>query len=311
MNKEDKIYIAGHNGMVGSALVRKLRSEGFTNLVLRSRNELDLTNESQVNHFFNTEKPEFVFFAAAKVGGIQANMNQPYEFLFDNLKIQNNVINAAWKSGVKKFCFIGSSCIYPREALQPIKEEYLMTGPLEPTNEGYALAKIAGIRLVQALNKQYGFNAICPMPCNLYGPNDSFDLQHSHVLSALVRKHVDAVDAGDTAIPVWGSGIARREFMHVDDLANALFFLMQNYESPEVINVGCGYDISIKELAEKIATIAGYKGKHDWDTTKPNGMLKKCLDVTKMERLGYFPSISIEQGIEQMINDYRKIKERL
>jgi GDP-L-fucose synthase len=308
MKSESKIYIAGHKGMVGSAIEKKLREQGFNNLVLRSRKELDLMDQKTVEDFFAKEKPEYVFFAAAKVGGIQANMKQPFEFLYNNLLIQNNVIHAAYKNDVKKFCFIGSSCIYPKESPQPIKEEYLMHGPLEPTNEGYALAKIAGIKLVQALNKEFGFNAICPMPCNLYGPNDSFDLQHSHVLSALVRRHVDAIDADQSDLEVWGTGVARREFMHVYDVAEAVIFLMLNYNSPEVINVGSGYDLSIKELVEKIGQLTGFKGTVKWDTTKPNGMLRKCLDVSKMTAMGYSPKISIDEGIKEMIDNYKKIK---
>jgi GDP-L-fucose synthase len=309
MKQDSKIYIAGHTGMVGSALAKKLREKGFTNLVLKTRKELDLMDQVSVNRFFETEKPEYVFFAAAKVGGIQANMSQPYEFLYNNLLIQNNVIHAAFKNAVTKFCFIGSSCIYPKQSPQPIKEEYLLQGPLEPTNEGYALAKIAGIRMVQSLHKQYGFNAICPMPCNLYGPNDSFDLQHSHVLSALVRKHVDAVESGKQKVEIWGSGIARREFLHVYDVAEAVIFLMLNFNSPEIINVGSGFDFSIKELAEKIASHSGFKGEIVWDTTKPDGMLRKCLDISKISAMGFSPKISIDEGIKEMIEIYKKQKE--
>ena len=308
MKQNSRIYIAGYNGMVGSAIEKKLTEKGFDNLILPSRSDLDLMNHSAVNKFFNSEKPEYVFFAAAKVGGIQANINQPFEFLYNNLLIQNNVIKAAFDTNVTKFCFIGSSCIYPKESPQPIKESYLFQGPLESTNEGYALAKIAGIKMVQALNKQFGFNTICPMPCNLYGPNDSFDLQHSHVLSALVRKHVDAVDSGNPRVEVWGSGVARREFMHVYDVAEALIFLMLNTNSPEIINVGAGYDFSIKELVAKIAQLTGFTGETFWDTSKPDGMLRKCLDITKITAMGYTPKITIEEGITEMINNYKKIK---
>ncbi len=308
MKKSDKIFVAGHLGMVGSALVKKLNEKGYTNLILKKRSELDLMIQGDVNDFFLQDKPDLVFFAAAKVGGIQANIDEPYEFLYNNLLIQNNVINAAHKYQVKKFCFIGSSCIYPKGSPQPIKEEYLLQGPLEPTNEGYALAKIAGIKLVQALNKQYGFNAICPMPCNIYGPNDSFHPQHSHVLSALVKKHVDAVESGNSPIEIWGTGIAKREFLHVYDVADAIVFLMETCNTAEVINVGTGYDISIKELAEKIAMHTGYTGKASWDASKPNGMLRKCLDVSKMSNLGFSPKISIDEGIKEMIINYKKQK---
>ena len=309
MRPTSKIYIAGHKGMVGSAIEKKLREKGYHNLILRSKSELDLMNQQAVNDFFKVEQPEYVFFAAAKVGGIQANINELFEFLYNNLVIQNNVIYAAYTNKVTKFCFIGSSCIYPKESPQPIKEDYLMNGPLEPTNEGYALAKIAGIKLVQALNKQYGFNAICPMPCNLYGPNDSFDLQHSHVLSALVRKHIDAIDSGIPSIDVLGSGIARREFMHVYDVADAVIFMMLNYDKSDVINVGTGYDFTIKELVEKISFHTGFKGLVNWDASKPNGMLKKCLDVSKITALGFIPKTTIDEGIKEMIINYKKQKQ--
>ncbi len=308
MKPESRIYVAGHKGMVGSALVKKLNEKGYFNLLLKTRAELDLMDQQAVEAFFEEERPEFVFFAAAKVGGIQANIDAPYEFLYNNLLIQNNVINASHKFGVKKFCFIGSSCIYPKESQQPIKEEYLLTGPLEPTNEGYALAKIAGIRLVQALHKQYGFNVICPMPCNIYGPNDSFHPQHSHVLSALVRKYVDAVETSGQEVEIWGTGIARREFLHVYDVADAVLFLMETFQSPEIVNVGSGFDLSIKELSERIAFHTGFKGKVNWLTDKPNGMLRKCLDVTKMTKMGFAPKISIDEGIKEMIINYKKQK---
>lgn len=308
MDKKGKIYVAGHNGMVGSALLRELKTQGYSSVITSLRTELDLTDEVLVDRYFEKNKPEYVFLAAAIVGGIQANINEPYKFLYHNLKIQNNVINSAFKHGVKKFCFIGSSCIYPKNSLQPIKEEYLLAGPLEPTNEGYALAKIAGIKLGQYLNKQYGFNVINPMPCNLYGVNDSFHPVNSHVLSALVKKFTDASIENISEVEVWGSGIARREFMNVEDLAKALIFLMNNYNHSDIINVGSGYDISIKELAEKIADLTGYKGKIKWDTTKPDGMLRKCLDVTKITAMGYKPEITIEDGIIKMIKSYKTIK---
>jgi GDP-L-fucose synthase len=294
--------------MLGSALVRSLISRGFNNLVMRDRRELDLLEAQQVNTFFDREKPDYVFFAAAKVGGIQANIDSPFEFLFENLVIQNNVINAAQKNNVSKFCFVGSSCIYPRAASQPIKESYLMTGPLEPTNEGYALAKIAGIRLVQALHKQKGFSAICPLPCNLYGPKDSFHPRHSHVLSALVKKCVDAAEAGEDSIQIWGTGVARREFLHVDDAANGIIDLMEKYDEPGVINIGAGKDISILELAQKIAAFCGFRGKILTDPGKPDGMLKKCLDVTAITEFGFRPKIGLDDGIKEMIDIYKKEK---
>jgi GDP-L-fucose synthase len=282
MEKNAKIYVAGHNGLVGSALVRALKAKGYSNLVLKSSSELDLTRQAAVEEFFTREKPEYVFLAAAKVGGIKANIESPADFLLDNLMIQNSVIKACVDFKVKKLCFLGSSCIYPRECPQPMKEEYLLTGPLEPTNEGYAIAKIAGLRLVEYCHKQYGLNAICPMPCNLYGKGDSFDLNHSHVLSALVKRFCDAVDQSMPEVVLWGSGSARREFLNVDDLARIVLGLMLEYESAEIINVGSGTDISIKELAELIADKVGYSGRIVWDRTKPDGMMRKCLDISRM-----------------------------
>lgn len=311
MQLTDKIFIAGHNGMVGSAIKKELEIQGYSNIIVANRLELDLCNEEQVELFFQTNKPNYVFLAAAKVGGIQANINEPFKFLFDNLKIQNNVIYSSFKNDVKKLCFIGSSCIYPKNSPQPIKEEYLLNGQLEPTNEGYALAKITGIKLGQYLNKQFGFNVINPMPCNLYGPNDSFHPVNSHVLSSLVRKFSDASQNNESSVEVWGSGIAKREFMHVEDVARAIVFLMKNYNQSDIINVGVGTDISIKELAEKIALFTGYKGAINWDTSKPDGMLKKCLDVTKIKELGYSPKVSIEEGIKQMINIYKQQNQKI
>ncbi len=310
MQKKDKIFVAGHKGMFGSAIVRVLKKNGFENLILKTRKELDLLDQKKVESFFQKEKPSYVFLAAAKVGGIQANISSPTEFLLENLIIQNNVIYSAFKFGVKKLCFLGSSCVYPRECPQPMKEEYLMTGPLEPTNEGYALAKIAGLKLCQYLEKQYGFNSICPMPCNLYGTNDSFDPQNSHVLSAVVKKFIDAKDENRKEIVMWGTGKARRELMHVDDAAEAVFFLMQKHNSSSIINVGWGEDFSIKELAEKVAMKTGFKGKIVWDTTKPDGMPRKCLDTTKINKMGFFPKINLDQGIEMTIQEYQKIKNK-
>jgi GDP-L-fucose synthase len=310
MDQNERVYIAGHNGMVGSALLRKLQVERFTNLVTAERSELDLSDESAVKHFFRANKPTCVILAAAKVGGIQANLDSPTEFLLDNLKIQNNVIMAAFESKVKKFCFLGSSCVYPTAAPQPMKEHYLLTGPLEPTNEGYALAKIAGLRLVQYLNRQYGFPGINLIPCNLYGPNDSFSLSHSHVFSALVRKFSEAVEVGANEVVVWGTGNARREFMNVDDLAGAAFFLLKNYDSAEIINVGTGEDVSIAELANLIAQEAGYRGRIIWDNTKPDGMVRKCMDVTKMRALGFEPKIDLRTGVQAMLIEFAKYKKR-
>ncbi|MBU1107595.1 MAG: GDP-L-fucose synthase [Candidatus Riflebacteria bacterium] len=305
MKKQDKIYIAGHRGLVGSAITRLLRTEGYQNLLFQTSKELDLRDFAKVQGFFASEKPDYVFLAAAKVGGIKANMTYPADFIFDNLMVQNSVIKACVDTGVKKLCFLGSSCIYPRECAQPIKEEYLMTGPLEPTNEGYALAKIAGLKMVKYFNQQYGFQAICPMPCNLYGPGDSFDLENSHVLSALVRRFVDAAANGADEITLWGTGVARREFLHVDDLARATLMLMLRHDSADVINVGSGKDISIRELAGIIAQKAGYKGNVLWDSSKPDGMLLKCLDVSKISAYDFHPQITLAEGIDQVIADYK------
>lgn len=308
MEKHSKIYIAGHKGMVGSAIMRCLKAKGFDNLVSRTSKELDLRDATAVKGFFASEKPDYVFLAAAKVGGIKANMTFPAEFLYDNLMIQNNVIKESHLAKVKKICFLGSSCIYPRECPQPIKEEYLLSGPLEPTNEGYALAKISGLKLVNYFHRQYGLQAICPMPCNLYGPGDSFDLENSHVLSSLVKRFSDAADNGVREITLWGSGVARREFLHVDDLARAVVFLMENYDSSELINVGSGKDLSIKELAGLIAEKTGFSGKINWDRSKPDGMLRKCLDVSRITELGFLPEISLSTGIDGVIEEYRRMK---
>ena len=308
MNKSDRIFVSGHTGMVGSAILRLLNEKGYKNVITRTSKELDLRNQEEVRNFFEVERPDIVFLSAAKVGGINANMKDPAGFLYDNLMIQANVIHFSSINNVKKLCFLGSSCIYPKECPQPIKEEYLLTGPLEPTNEGYALAKISGLRMAQYYDKQYGLNCINPMPCNLYGKNDHFDLVNSHVLSALVKRFVDAVDEGINEISLWGTGIARREFMNVEDLARALLFLMENYNSSEIINVGTGTDITVKELAEIIIIKTGYNGTVLWDNTKPDGMLRKCLDVSKISELGYKPEITLEQGIEEMISYYRENK---
>ena len=308
IKKNAKIFIAGHRGMVGSAIMRKFQAEGYTNLITRTRQELDLCRQLDVEEFYAEEKPEYVIAASAKVGGIKANMEHKAEFLLENTQVQNNLIYQAYLHKVKKFCFLGSSCIYPAQSPQPIKEEYLLTGPLEPTNEGYALAKIAGYKLGCYLHEQYGFDAISLMPCNLYGTNDHFDYNNSHVLSSLVRRFSDAVDEGAESVVCWGTGIARREFLHVDDMADATFFLMNNWNCPEFVNVGSGLDISIKELAVLIAKLTGFSGKIKWDKTKPDGMLLKRMDVSKLKKTGWKPKISFEDGIIRLIAEYRERK---
>lgn len=308
MEKNNKIYIAGHRGLVGSAIWRKLTAEGYTNLMGRSHRELDLRDAAQVRAFFEQEKPEYVFLAAGKVGGIQANINSPAEFLYDNITMQVNVIHQAYLSGVKKILILGSSCIYPTQCPQPMKEEYLMDGKLEPTNEGYALSKIVALRMGTYYKRQYGFNAISVMPPNLYGYNDCLDPLKSHVLSATVRKFVDAVDNGDGVVTMWGTGVARREFMNADDMAAACVYMMEHYEGEEFINIGWGTDVAIRELAEMVAKATGFKGRIEWDSTKPDGMMRKCLDVTRMKALGFEPTITLEQGINEMITYYKKKK---
>ena len=310
MEIDSRMYISGHRGLVGSAILRKLKKRGYRDLVYVGHEQLDLTNQDQVKQFFDEEQPEYVFLAAARVGGIQANVEHPAEFLYENLAIQNNVIHQSYLHAVKKICFLGSSCIYPRACPQPMKEEYLLSGPLEPTNEGYAIAKIAGLKLIQFYRKQYGFSGISVMPCNLYGTNDSFDPANSHVLSALVKKCVDAVDDEMESITIWGSGKARREFMHVDDAAELITILMEKYDSPEIINIGCGEDISIKRLAILIAEKAGFQGNLIWDKSRPDGMPRKCMDVSRMKALGYSPVITLEEGIEKTIAEYRELKRK-
>src|SRR3989442_6009468 len=299
MDKTDRIFVAGHRGMVGSALVRRLEAEAFSNVVTRERSQLDLTDESAVAKFFAEERPNVVIVAAAKVGGIKANNDYPVEFLVENLRIQNNVIRVAYENGVRKLLFLGSSCIYPKFAPQPIPESALLGGPLEPTNEAYAIAKIAGIKLCQAYAREYGANFISAMPTNLYGPNDNFDLITSHVLAALLRKAHEAKTSGAREIVVWGSGKPRREFLHVDDLAAACLFLLEKYDSPEIINIGCGEDVSIRELAELICDVVGFTGELAWDTTKPDGTPRKLLDVSKVHALGWQPTIPLRDGIAQ------------
>src|SRR2546421_3946966 len=297
MEKSDKIFVAGHRGMVGSALVRRLEAEGFKNLLTRTRSQLDLADESAVVKFFADERPAVVLVAAAKVGGIKANNDFPVEFLLENLRIQNNVIRSASDSGVRKLLFLGSSCIYPKFAPQPIPETALLSGPLEPTNEAYAIAKIAGIKLCQAFAREYDANFISAMPTNLYGPNDNFDLETSHVLPALLRKAHEAKTRKDRKLIVWGSGKPRREFLHVDDLASACLLLLKKYDSSEIINVGCGEDVSIRELAELICEVVGFDGDLVWDATKPDGTPRKLLDVSKLRALGWKPSIPLRDGI--------------
>ncbi len=308
MEKNAKIYVAGHRGLVGSAILRALQAAGYENFILRTREELNLLDSARVHAFFEKEKPDYVFLAAAKVGGIMANNTYPADFIYENLTVQTNVIHAAFQSKVKKLLFLGSSCIYPRLAPQPIKEEYFLTGPLEPTNEPYAVAKIAGIMTCQSYNRQYGTDFISVMPTNLYGPNDNFDLENSHVLPALIRKFHEAETSGKKEIALWGTGSARREFLHVDDAARACVFLMENYDKSEIINIGTGEDISIKELAELIARIAGFSGKIKWDATKPDGMPRKLLNVGKLHALGWKHSIPLAQGIKQTYDWYRKLK---
>jgi GDP-L-fucose synthase len=297
MEKKSKIYIAGHRGLVGSAILKKLKKEGYNNLVYRTSSELDLRRQEKVEEFFKEEKPEYVILAAAKVGGIQANDTYSAEFLYDNLMIETNVIDAAYQNGVKKMLFLGSSCIYPKFADQPMKEDYLLSGKLESTNEGYAVAKITGIKLCEHYNKQYDTNFISAMPTNLYGPNDNFDLETSHVLPALIRKFHEAKVNDEDEVVIWGTGKPRREFLHVDDLADALLFLMNNYNGDQFVNVGVGKDISILELAELIKDIVGFEGEINNDLSKPDGTPRKLLDVTRLNDLGWEAQISLEEGI--------------
>ncbi len=306
MNKDDKIYVAGHKGMVGSAILRKLKIEGYEHFVLRDLDELDLRNQLQVEQFFLEEKPDYVFLAAAKVGGIVANNTYRAEFLYDNLMIQNNIIHNSYVNEVKKLLFLGSSCIYPKLAPQPLKEEYLLTGELEPTNEPYAIAKIAGIKMCDAYRSQYGCNFISVMPTNLYGPNDNYDLKSSHVLPALIRKFHEARVNNRPYVEIWGTGSVKREFMYVDDLAEACYFLMIHYDKPGFINIGIGEDISIKDLAHLIQRIIGYTGELKFDTSKPDGTPRKLMDVSKLNALGYKAKISLEDGIRSVYEDFKR-----
>lgn len=299
MNKESRIYIAGHRGMVGAAIVRQLQREGFTQLITRTHAELDLTNQAAVREFFEAVRPEYVFLAAAKVGGILANSSYPADFIRDNLLIELNIVDAAYKTGARKLLFLGSSCIYPKLAPQPMPEECLLTGPLEQTNEWYAVAKIAGIKLCQAYRRQYGFDAISLMPTNLYGPGDNFHLANSHVLPALIRKIHEAKTGGAKEVVVWGTGSPRREFLHVDDLADAALFLMREYAGEEIVNVGVGHDLSIAELAQLVKEVVGFAGEIVYDAGMPDGTPRKLLDVSKLTKLGWQARISLRQGVEE------------
>lgn len=305
MNKTDKIYIAGHNGMVGSALERKLRSQGFENIIGSSSEDLDLRNQQAVNDFFEEEKPAYVFLAAAKVGGIHSNNTYRAEFLYDNLMIEANVIHAAYVSKVRKLCFLGSSCIYPKLAPQPLKEEYLLTGPLEYTNEPYAIAKIAGIKMCEAYRDQYGCNFISVMPTNLYGPNDNYHPENSHVLPALIRKFHEAKKNNSASVTVWGTGSPKREFLHTDDFADACILLMQRYDGKEFVNIGSGEDITIKELAYLIKKITGYTGGINFDPAKPDGTPRKLMDISKLAAFGWKPKINLEEGIASVYNEFQ------
>jgi GDP-L-fucose synthase len=301
LRHNSKIYVAGHRGLVGSAVVRALNKQGFENLIVRTHQELELTDQASVRKFFDETRPDAVIMAAARVGGIYANNARPAAFIRDNLLIQDNVIDSAHRSGVGKFVFLGSSCIYPKLAPQPIKEDYLLTGPLEPTNEWYAVAKIAGIKMCQAYRREYGFNAISLMPTNLYGPGDNFDLQNSHVLPALIRRFHDAKLRNDDTVTVWGSGTPRREFLHVEDLADAVLYLLHSYDAEPIVNIGWGEDVTIRELAQLVLSAIGYRGQLVFDTTKPDGTPRKLLDVTRLKNLGWQPRISLKEGIESTV----------
>jgi GDP-L-fucose synthase len=298
MDKSSRIFVAGHRGLVGSAIARKLRAEGYENLITRSREELDLCCQSAVQEFFRSEQPEYVFLAAAKVGGIIANSTFPADFIYDNLAIQNNVIHSSWQSGVRKLLFLGSTCIYPKLAPQPIKEEYLLTGPLEPTNEAYAIAKIAGLVMCRSYNRQYGTRFIAAMPTNLYGPNDNFDLETSHVLPALIRKLHEAKESGVEAVTLWGTGTPYREFVHVDDVADASVFLMDNYNGDDPVNIGSGEELTIKDLACKIKDVVGFRGTLEFDPTRPDGTPRKLCDVSRIHALGWHHNIDLDEGIK-------------
>ena len=304
MNKDSKIYIAGHRGMVGSAIHRKILGLGYTNIITRTSAELDLRVQEPVNEFFESERPDYVFLAAAKVGGIWANQSYPADFIYQNIVVQCNVIHSAYATGVKKLLFLGSSCIYPKLAPQPLKEEYLLTGLLEPTNEPYAIAKIAGIKMCDAYRAQYGCNFISVMPTNLYGPNDNYDLQNAHVLPTLIRKFHEAKQNGDPAVTIWGTGTPMREFLHADDLASACVYLMENYNEEGLVNIGTGLDVTITSLAMLIKEIVGYEGALVYDHTKPDGTPRKLMDVSKLTNLGWKYSIELKDGLKRVYDDY-------
>ena len=308
MNKDSKIYVAGHRGMVGSAIMRELRKQGYTNIITRSHAELDLTRQEAVESFFAAEKPEYVFLAAAKVGGIVANQSAPADFIYDNMMLEMNVINAAWKNGCKKLEFLGSSCIYPRMAPQPMTEGCLLSGALEKTNEAYALAKISGLKYCEFLNRQYGTDFISVMPTNLYGPNDNYHPEHSHVMPALIRRFHEAKVSGAPSVTCWGDGSPLREFLYVDDLAELCVFLMNNYSGNETVNAGTGKEISIKDLTALVAKVVGYEGRIEWDTTRPNGTPRKLLDVSKAAALGWTYHTELEDGIRLAYQDYLNVK---
>ena len=306
MNKDSKIFVAGHNGMVGSAIVRKLKELGYTKIITKSRKELDLTNQFQVNHFFHFERPEYVFLAAAKVGGIKANDDFRADFIYENIMIQSNIIKASHSNGVKKLLFLGSTCIYPKHCPQPIKEEYLLTGLLESTNDAYAIAKISGVKMCQSFNKQYGDNFISVMPTNLYGPNDNYDLNNSHVLPAMIRKFHEAKVEEKDIVEIWGTGTPMREFLYVDDLADACVYLMNNYNSSEIVNIGTGEDLTIKDLAYLVKELVGFNGDIYFNTDKPDGTPKKLSDVSKLKEIGWSYKTSLKEGIQKTYTDYVK-----
>ena len=305
MQKRDRIFVAGHRGLVGSAVVRALRAQGFDNLLLRTRQELDLTDQAAVYRFFDSERPDYVFLVAGKVGGILANSSYPADFIRDNMMIQSNIIDAAWRCRARKLLDLGSSCIYPKLAPQPMTEDCLLSGALEPTNEWYAVAKIAGLKMCQAYRRQHGFDAISLMPTNLYGPGDNFDLDSSHVLPAMIRKFDDARQRGDDHVTLWGTGTPRREFLHVDDLAGACLYVMEHYEGEAFLNVGVGEDVSIRELAELVRRVVGFEGRIDWDSSKPDGTPRKLLDVSKLHALGWRARIPFEEGVRSTYAWYR------